>query len=149
MSWQPISTFNGEDRELVDLWLEIYALPRSFGMGDSCRVVDCWRESGKWFHRQSGRELELFADYVTHWMPAPQRPLFKAPKTHCLRGHELAGPNLYLDTEGYKRCRICRRAERQRFRQRRRAALAEASPPTLDPDGPSVIPVYRPAAGVG
>src|SRR5208282_6685698 len=28
-------------------------------------------------------------------------------KTHCLRGHELAGENLYVYPNGKRRCRVC------------------------------------------
>jgi hypothetical protein len=38
-----------------------------------------------------------------------------ARKTHCLRGHELAGENIYLNRHGG---RVCRRCERDRKRAR-------------------------------
>jgi hypothetical protein len=39
-----------------------------------------------------------------------RRPRRKAePKTHCKRGHELAGENLYITPDGRRQCRTCRR----------------------------------------
>lgn len=35
-------------------------------------------------------------------------------RTHCKRGHELAGDNLQLESNGYYRCRACRKLTRQR-----------------------------------
>ena len=34
-----------------------------------------------------------------------------AAKTHCIRGHELSGPNLYTSPDGRRRCRSCRHAD--------------------------------------
>lgn len=33
-----------------------------------------------------------------------------ATKTHCPQGHPYSGDNLYLDSHGWRYCRICRRA---------------------------------------
>lgn len=39
-----------------------------------------------------------------------------ARKTHCIRGHELAGANLLVQANGQRACLICRRAnERRRY----------------------------------
>lgn len=35
------------------------------------------------------------------------------PKDECLRGHELAGENLYVSPQGVRRCRTCDRAREQ------------------------------------
>jgi len=75
--WRPIKSFRGPTSRFgrkVDLWLSIYASPRSMGMADDFRVVDCWRKDGKWFHEFKGEETELFTDYVTHWLPIPRPP---------------------------------------------------------------------------
>jgi hypothetical protein len=72
--WRPIATFRGADRHEVDLWMQVYASPHSFGMSDAFRVVDAYRVEGKWFHRWQGKEQELYADYITHWMPKPKPP---------------------------------------------------------------------------
>lgn len=36
-------------------------------------------------------------------------PAVNARKTHCKRGHEFAGANLYVDHRGSRQCRECRR----------------------------------------
>lgn len=46
----------------------------------------------------------------------------KARQTHCIRGHELAGENLYRDSRGRRQCRTCRRDAAQRARDRQRDA---------------------------
>lgn len=75
MTWNLIKTFDKPDREEVDVWLHIYASPRSMGMSDSFRVIDTYRIDGKWFHHvESGHEKELFAAYITHWMQRPDAP---------------------------------------------------------------------------
>jgi hypothetical protein len=45
-----------------------------------------------------------------------------ARKTHCKRGHELAGDNLIVERTGKRQCRICRHASERAYRERRRAA---------------------------
>jgi HNH endonuclease len=45
-----------------------------------------------------------------------------ARATHCVRGHPLSGANLYLNPEGERRCRICKREDDRRYKARRRAA---------------------------
>ena len=72
--WQPIKTAPKRDYVEIDLWVDIPASPRSFGMGDAFRVVEAYRKNGKWTHRHEGKEKELYADYITHWMPIPPAP---------------------------------------------------------------------------
>jgi len=72
--WKPIKSFNGPDFKEVDIWMQVYASPRSFGISDSFRVVEAYRKDGKWFHLHKGKEMELYADYITHWMPIPEPP---------------------------------------------------------------------------
>jgi hypothetical protein len=75
--WRPIST---APREVVrwrpvDLWMTVHASPMSFGMSDSFRVTDCWRDdAGKWVHDFRGEVAELNAWYITHWMLPPASP---------------------------------------------------------------------------
>ncbi len=33
----------------------------------------------------------------------------KMQQTHCKRGHELAGENLYVDARGHRKCKACKR----------------------------------------
>lgn len=54
-------------------------------------------------------------------------PAINAEKTHCIKGHELAGQNLYMEGSG-RRCVTCRkdaarRYEARKTRVRSRAAL--------------------------
>lgn len=42
-----------------------------------------------------------------------------AAQTHCKRGHELAGANLYLTPEGWRQCRTCRNECQRRFTAKR------------------------------
>ncbi len=72
--WRPIRSFRGPDMREVDLWLAIPASPRSMGMSDAWRAVNCWRRDGKWYDRVNGNEEELFAPYITHWMPITKGP---------------------------------------------------------------------------
>jgi hypothetical protein len=44
-------------------------------------------------------------------------PALNARKTHCLRGHPLAEPNLYVSW-GARRCKICHRAAIARYQGR-------------------------------
>lgn len=45
----------------------------------------------------------------------------KARQTECLRGHPLSGANLYTDSKGYRKCKICNNESRKRSRRRRKA----------------------------
>lgn len=44
-----------------------------------------------------------------------------AAKTHCKRGHPLAGDNLYTDPKGHRYCRQCKRAADRRRNARLKA----------------------------
>ena len=69
-AWQLMETCLVGDYERVDLWMEAYASPRSFGWADAFRVTDAFRKDGKWFDDGG----ELFQRYITHWMPASVSP---------------------------------------------------------------------------
>lgn len=43
--------------------------------------------------------------------------------THCLRGHELAGANLYISPDGRRGCRACRHDATRRYRANRNAQI--------------------------
>lgn len=72
--WKPIKTFRAKEYVRVDLWLVVHASPMSFGMGDSWREVDCWKQDGKWFHDHDGKVKELRPEIITHWMHIPKEP---------------------------------------------------------------------------
>lgn len=52
----------------------------------------------------------------------------KSRLTHCVRGHELAGDNVYLTTEGHRRCRKCVRITENERRRRARTAILSGDP---------------------
>lgn len=60
------------DGTIVDLWLSIYASPRSMGLSDSFGVPDAWFVDGKWVHTYRGKPTELESSYITHWRPKPK-----------------------------------------------------------------------------
>jgi hypothetical protein len=43
----------------------------------------------------------------------------KAPKTHCVNGHEFTPENTYENPAGWRECRACRRAKSQRSAAKR------------------------------
>ncbi|MGW7630513.1 HNH endonuclease signature motif containing protein [Streptomyces griseoincarnatus] len=47
----------------------------------------------------------------------------QAAQTHCIHGHPLSGPNLYVDNRGRRHCRECRTRRSREAAARRRAAL--------------------------
>lgn len=54
----------------VDLYIEIHASPRSFGMSDSFWASYCWWDGKNWVHLHRGKPTEIFTNYVTRWAPA-------------------------------------------------------------------------------
>ena len=58
-------------------------------------------------------------------------------KTHCPRGHEYAGDNLYVDTRGRRVCRRCQRDHQARWADNNRDKLNAygAKYRAQDPDG--------------
>jgi hypothetical protein len=50
-------------------------------------------------------------------------PSPRAVKTHCVRGHELAGENLYVTPDGRRQCRACHHAAVRRFKPKRPRAF--------------------------
>jgi hypothetical protein len=51
-------------------------------------------------------------------------PAVNARKTHCKRGHPLAGANLYVNPRGQRQCRRCQAEREQRYREKLRALRA-------------------------
>jgi hypothetical protein len=68
-------------------------------------------------HLVAGTQLENIADMHAkgRWHP-------RARKTHCPRGHEYAGANLYLNKKNANGCRTC---QREAMRIRRAAVKAQ------------------------
>jgi hypothetical protein len=51
----------------------------------------------------------------------------KRQKTECAQGHQYTPENTFVDKNGYRGCRICRRAASLKFAQKKRAALRAAA----------------------
>jgi hypothetical protein len=78
--WVSVEERLPKDYERVDIWLHVTPSLRTFGMGDSWREVECWRENGMWFHydkmahEQERYKAQLETAYITHWRPLPAPP---------------------------------------------------------------------------
>lgn len=53
-------------------------------------------------------------------------PARRARQTHCIRGHELSGPNLRLRLNGYRNCKACE-VTADRARKARRRLVADGA----------------------
>lgn len=74
--WKPIAEFDTTRSMLdrVDVWIDVKASPRSFGISDAWRVVDAYYKDGKWWHAHNGKQAELRSEIVTHYMERPKGP---------------------------------------------------------------------------
>lgn len=70
--WQKIETFDKEDNERVDLWVEVPKGTAIYGKPPCFRIIDAWRTDGKFFYAANNDVWE--AKYVTHWMAPPSPP---------------------------------------------------------------------------
>lgn len=86
-------------------------IPEGLQTDHLCRVTSCVNP----WHMEpvTGRENNLRSDN-----PAA----INARKTHCIRGHRLAGRNLFIRTTGRRLCRTCHREGMARRRAEARAA---------------------------
>jgi hypothetical protein len=57
----------------------------------------------------------------------PPKPNSNGRKTHCKEGHAYAGDNLFINSEGRRRCRLCHRARSREANHRRAARVAASS----------------------
>lgn len=81
--------------------------------GRDCRT--CRREAAR---QSQARRAERFRRLPV--VPVKERrPVGGSGKTHCPSGHPYAGANLYVDTQGRRQCRTCRRAAQVRAAKRR------------------------------
>lgn len=88
---------------------------------------------------------------------AKKKRLAKQLRTHCPRGHELSGDNLYPNKRNRRICRVCEMArhkhyteigkgrEWQRLRKARKRAEFNATAPPLVKPRPAWPPLGRPA----
>lgn len=102
--------WDGERLVVAHRWLweqEHGPVPNKLELDHLCRRPVCVRPS----------HLEP----VTHQENVLRGESFAAQnarKTRCLREHQLSGDNLYVRTDGSRRCQTCQRAARQRYRAR-------------------------------
>lgn len=63
------------------------------------------------------------------YQPVPPRP---KQRSHCKRGHELSGANVYQENGGGpRRCWTCRRASWRNYQYRKAGALLDAIAPEI------------------
>ena len=78
------------EKELVDVWFDVWASPLSFGMADQWCEPNAWREARKWFHIYEGEKAELQSRYISHWKPSGPTDI-EAPDHIVWKACALAG----------------------------------------------------------
>jgi hypothetical protein len=73
--WISVKKRLPKDYKEVDVWFDVTASPRSYGMADRWREPNAYRQNGKWVHRFKGEIAELNSDYITHWICIPTPPV--------------------------------------------------------------------------
>lgn len=86
-------------------------IPDGLVIDHLCRVRHCVNPAHM--------EVVTHAENLRRQVPCIEKPWLV--KTHCKRGHELAGENVYITPRGTRHCRPCQRT-RNRDYMRRRAA---------------------------
>jgi hypothetical protein len=77
-------------------------------------------------HLRVGTHAENMEDMRSKGRGVSPVSLANSVKTHCIRGHELAGENLVIEKSGKRQCRICNRIRYHAYLDRKRKA-AQAS----------------------
>lgn len=85
-------------------------IPRGMKVLHSCDNPACCNPA----HLTSGTQAANMRDCANKGRFHNQR------KTHCKRGHELAGDNLYVMRSGSRSCRQCQDYRHKRWRDKRR-----------------------------
>lgn len=85
--------------------IENGAIPATVKVLHSCDNPPCFNPD----------HLEAGTDKKNAQQSVERSRHFEAKKTHCDRGHELVGDNLYVDIEGRRHCKFCNMAK-QRLR---------------------------------
>ncbi|MCC6192287.1 MAG: HNH endonuclease [Anaerolineales bacterium] len=99
--------------------LSVGAIPAGYDVHHTCRNRRCVNPA----HLELQRHPEHSA--------LAENPLTRnIHKTHCKRGHALAGANLVVDSRGRRQCRTCIN-DRQRARRAARAAIRKAAQEAL------------------
>ena len=90
-------------------------IPEGLQLDHLCRNRNCVNPAH--LEPVTGRENVLRGDTGKH----------EADKTHCPKGHEYAGANLYIDPRGKRQCRTCGAAKQQRYRARQKTNKTKQS----------------------
>lgn len=53
-------------------------------------------------------EKAILSGRQKHWQLVKRPRAKRTPKSHCKRGHELKGDNVYLNRDGLRQCKVCR-----------------------------------------
>ena len=118
------------DRDCVERFCSVVGVGRvKFRPAKKAEWSDVWRwECSRWEHIEM--VLKKMLPYLGERRTAKAEELLANParyanaprKTHCLRGHELSGENLYVSPDGRRNCRECNRIRDRGYYAKRRAA---------------------------
>jgi hypothetical protein len=97
--------------------LHVGLVPEGLEIDHLCRVRDCVNPAH--LKPKPHKENVLIGESPT---------AKNARKTHCKRGHELAGDNIYIGSNGGRRCRICQKAYMRAYHLQRKAKRAGGDP---------------------
>lgn len=91
------------------------SIPRGYEVDHLCRQTECVNPD----------HLEAVTPRVNA-LRSRSPAAVNARKTHCIRGHELAGDNLIIKKAGGRNCRTCQRASSAAWYARRKQAKHDA-----------------------
>jgi hypothetical protein len=86
-------------------------IPAGMELDHKCRVRNCVNPA----------HLEPMTHYE-NIMKGNTVAAMRVAQTHCIHGHPLFGENLYLDPNGYRFCRTCRKRWRSEYQERKKNA---------------------------
>lgn len=103
-------------------------IPEGFDVLHSCDNTICFNPA----HLSAGDDKQNSQESIARgrrntkrqpldgWHPKPE------DRTHCIRGHELGGDNLYKTPDGRRQCKACRHAAARRWKPRPQSYYASA-----------------------
>lgn len=119
-------TSHGKTQRLVHraAWaLLVGPIPDGLTLDHMCHNSDPDCEGGRTcLHRRCANPAHLVvAERVENTLRGKNNWAVNARKTHCIHGHPLSGPNLYVNPRGQRQCRTCQAARERRYRDKLRA----------------------------
>lgn len=105
-----ISTTNNRAHRVAYHWL-VGEIPEGLELDHLCRVRHCVNPA----------HLEPVTPRV-NMLRGDSVAAINARKTHCVRGHVLAGRNVRIESDGGRRCRACAAQRMRRVRAELKAA---------------------------